>query len=144
LENVILLIHKTFDLLSYLLFLKLFTYLGWGSNPVLCMVGFKFTMLNHMKLLTFNHNFDLKNVNFFPGADDSHLILATQETEIRRIKVWSQPGQIVCETLTRKNPSQKRADWVAQGVDPEFKPQYCKIKKGKKCHFLSLSSSNPK
>jgi hypothetical protein len=29
-----------------------------------------------------------------------------------------------------KNPSQKRAGGVAQSVDPEFKPQYCKnIKK---------------
>jgi hypothetical protein len=29
----------------------------------------------------------------------------------------------------KKNPSQKRADGVTQGVDPEFKPQYCKKKK---------------
>jgi hypothetical protein len=29
-------------------------------------------------------------------------ILATQETEIRRIEVRSQPGQIVHETLSRK------------------------------------------
>jgi hypothetical protein len=28
-----------------------------------------------------------------------------------------------------KNPSQKRAGGVAQGVGPEFKPQYCKKKK---------------
>jgi hypothetical protein len=28
-----------------------------------------------------------------------------------------------------KNPSQKRAGRVAQGVGPEFKPQYCKKKK---------------
>jgi hypothetical protein len=27
-----------------------------------------------------------------------------------------------------KKPSQKRADGVAQGVGPEFKPQYCKNK----------------
>jgi hypothetical protein len=25
----------------------------------------------------------------------------------------------------QKNPSQKRAGAVAQGVDPEFKPKYC-------------------
>jgi hypothetical protein len=31
--------------------------------------------------------------------------------------------------LSRKNPSQKRAGTVAQGVGPEFKPQYCKKKK---------------
>jgi hypothetical protein len=36
--------------------------------------------------------------------------------------VQSHPGQIVLETLCRKNPSQKRAGGVAQGVGPEFKP----------------------
>jgi hypothetical protein len=40
------------------------------------------------------------------------VILATQEAEIRRIEVQSQPGKIVLETLFRKNPSQKRADGV--------------------------------
>jgi hypothetical protein len=53
------------------------------------------------------------------------VILATQETEIRRIKVQSQPREIVQESLSPKNPSQKRADGVAQGVSSEFKPQYC-------------------
>jgi hypothetical protein len=33
-------------------------------------------------------------------------------------------GQIIGE----KNPSQKGAGGVTQGVGPEFKPQYCKIK----------------
>jgi hypothetical protein len=50
-------------------------------------------------------------------------ILATQEAEIRRIMVWSQPGQIVHETLSRKNPSQKGAGRVAHGVGPEYKSQ---------------------
>jgi hypothetical protein len=54
------------------------------------------------------------------------VILVTQEAEIRRIMVQSQPGQIVLETLSRKNQSQKRAGGVAEGVGPEFKPQYCK------------------
>jgi hypothetical protein len=40
--------------------------------------------------------------------------------------------QIVHETLSQKNLSQKRADGVAQGVGPEFKPQYCKKKTNKK------------
>jgi hypothetical protein len=31
-----------------------------------------------------------------------------------------------------KNPLQKWADGVAQGVGPEFKPQYCKEKKKNK------------
>jgi acyl-CoA synthetase (AMP-forming)/AMP-acid ligase II len=51
------------------------------------------------------------------------------EAEIRRIEVGSQPRQIVCETLSRKNLSQNRAGGVAQGVGPEFKPQYYKKKK---------------
>jgi hypothetical protein len=39
--------------------------------------------------------------------------------------------QTVRETLSRKNPSQKRAGGVTQGVGPEFKPQYCKKNKNK-------------
>jgi hypothetical protein len=46
----------------------------------------------------------------------------TQEAEIKRIKVQSQPGQIVCETIL-KIPITKRVDRVAQGEGPEFKPQ---------------------
>jgi hypothetical protein len=46
------------------------------------------------------------------------VILATQEAEIRRIAVQSQPGQIVHEILPQKNPSQKRTGGVAQGVGP--------------------------
>jgi hypothetical protein len=52
------------------------------------------------------------------------IILATQEAEIRKKAVQSQPGQIVCKTLSQKKKSQKRADGVAQGAGPEFKPQY--------------------
>jgi hypothetical protein len=54
------------------------------------------------------------------------VILPTQEAEIRRIMVGSQPGQIVHETLSQKTPSQKRAGGVAQGEGLEFKPQYSK------------------
>jgi hypothetical protein len=44
----------------------------------------------------------------------------------------SKPAQqIVHETLSRKNPSQKRAAGVTEGVGPEFKPQYHKKKKKK-------------
>jgi hypothetical protein len=46
---------------------------------------------------------------------------------IRRIRIRSQPGQIVQEI-----PSQKRAGRVAQGVGPEFKPQHHTEKKKKK------------
>jgi hypothetical protein len=42
------------------------------------------------------------------------VILATQEAEISRIAVRSQPGQIVCKTLSQKNPSEKMAGGVAQ------------------------------
>jgi hypothetical protein len=44
----------------------------------------------------------------------------------------SLPGEIDHKTLSRKNPSQKRAGGVAQGVGPEFKPQYYKRKEGRK------------
>jgi hypothetical protein len=35
-------------------------------------------------------------------------VLATQEAEIRRIAVQSQPGKIVCETLSQKHASGKK------------------------------------
>jgi hypothetical protein len=53
------------------------------------------------------------------------IILATQEAEIRRIEVHSQPGLIV----SQKTPSYKRAGGIAQGEGPKFKPQYHKKKK---------------
>jgi hypothetical protein len=42
------------------------------------------------------------------------IILATQEAEIRRITVQSQPGQIVLKTLSQKNLYKKKglAEWV--------------------------------
>jgi hypothetical protein len=60
------------------------------------------------------------------------VILATQEAEIRRIQVQSQPGQIVQESPSQKKKKtfRKTAGGVAQGVGPEFKRQYRKkIKK---------------
>jgi hypothetical protein len=47
------------------------------------------------------------------------VILATQEAEIRRFKVQSQPGQIVQETLSQKK-KKKRTGGVAQGS--RFRP----------------------
>jgi hypothetical protein len=41
----------------------------------------------------------------------------------------------------KKKPSQKRDDGVAQGVGPEFKPQYHKINKGR-IHFLAEFAVN--
>jgi hypothetical protein len=57
------------------------------------------------------------------------VILSTQEGEIRRIVIWSQPKQIVHEILSGKYPSQKRAGGVTNSKGPEFKPQYHKKKK---------------
>jgi hypothetical protein len=57
-----------------------------------------------------------------------NVILATQEAEIRRIEVGSQPGLIVHETLSRKTLHKNKAGGVAQGEGPEFKPQYHKKK----------------
>jgi hypothetical protein len=51
------------------------------------------------------------------------VILATQEAEIRRIVVWSQPGQIVLKTLSRKTLHKNRAGRVAKDEGPEFKAQ---------------------
>jgi hypothetical protein len=45
------------------------------------------------------------------------LILATQEAEIRRISVQSQPGEILLETLSQKYPTQKRGSGVIQVVE---------------------------
>jgi hypothetical protein len=38
--------------------------------------------------------------------------------------VLSQSGQTVCKILSLKTCHKKRADAVAQGTDPEFKPQF--------------------
>jgi hypothetical protein len=67
------------------------------------------------------------------------VILGTWESEIRRIVVQNYPTQIVREILSqkKKKKSQKRAGAVAQGVGPEFKPQY--HKKKKKVKALDLS-----
>jgi hypothetical protein len=60
------------------------------------------------------------------------VILATQEADIRRIQVRSQPGAKRSQDPMLKNPSQKRVCGVAQDVGPEFKPQYFKKKKKKR------------
>jgi hypothetical protein len=40
------------------------------------------------------------------------IILSTQEAELRRIAVRSQPGEIVLLDLLLKNPSQKKGWWM--------------------------------
>jgi hypothetical protein len=54
------------------------------------------------------------------------VVQATQEAELRRITVGSQPGQMVHKTLSQKTLHKNRAGGVAQGEAPEFKPQYRK------------------
>jgi hypothetical protein len=49
------------------------------------------------------------------------VILATLKAEIRRIMVQRQARQIVCETLSEKKKSQKRASGVPQCVSLELK-----------------------
>jgi hypothetical protein len=73
------------------------------------------------------------------------VILATQEAKIRKITIWRQPRQTVCETLSQESTSQKRADGMAIGVGSEFKPQYSKKRKkqqGKNCHASDSFNSS--
>jgi hypothetical protein len=58
------------------------------------------------------------------------VILATQEAELRRIVVRSQPWAISSRDpiSEKKKHHKKRAGGVAQGVGPEFKPHYWKNK----------------
>jgi hypothetical protein len=60
------------------------------------------------------------------------VILVTQEAEIRRIMVRSQPGQIVLQDPTSKTPNTKRGGGMAQGIGPEIKPWYYKKTKQNK------------
>jgi hypothetical protein len=58
------------------------------------------------------------------------VILATEEAEIRKITVQSQPEQIVHKTLSSKKKKKERGTGgEAQSVNPELKPQYHKKKK---------------
>jgi hypothetical protein len=61
-------------------------------------------------------------LEFMLGAGGSRLVtLATQEAEIRRIAVGSQPRQIVRETLSQKTFHKTRTgEWLKM----KFKPQY--------------------
>jgi hypothetical protein len=59
------------------------------------------------------------------------VIPATQEAEIKRIMVQSQPEQIVCKTLSRKNPSQKKGWWSDSRCRPGVQASIPKKKKKK-------------
>jgi hypothetical protein len=56
------------------------------------------------------------------------VILASPETEIRRITVQGQPRQEKRDLIS-KYPTQKRVGGVSHGEGSEFKPQYHKKKK---------------
>jgi hypothetical protein len=58
------------------------------------------------------------------------VILTTQEAEIRKIMVRRQLGQLSLQNYLKKTHHKKGASagGVAQGVGPEFKPQYHKKK----------------
>jgi hypothetical protein len=61
------------------------------------------------------------------------VILATQNAEIRRIMVQSQPGQVVPGDLISKESITKigLVKWLKVCVGPEFQPQYRKTTKKK-------------
>jgi hypothetical protein len=65
----------------------------------------------------------------------AHAYNPTQEAEITRLTVQSQPEQIVNKTLSRKTLPQKNwAYKVAQSEGPELKPQYRQKKKAPSTH----------
>jgi hypothetical protein len=59
------------------------------------------------------------------------IILAIQDTEIRRIVVQSQTQANSSQDPISKKTKQKTDGGVAQGVGPEFKAQHCKKKEKK-------------
>jgi hypothetical protein len=58
------------------------------------------------------------------------VILAAQKAEIRRIKVWSWPRQIVRETLSRKNLHKKKCWWSGSRCRPWVQAPVQKEKDG--------------
>jgi hypothetical protein len=61
----------------------------------------------------------------------THVILATQEAEIRRIRFEASPGKQFMRCYLEKTQHKKRADGVAGGVGLKFKPQHHKKQKQK-------------
>jgi hypothetical protein len=96
-----------------------------------------------------NNSLCLSQMTFLKMASSPWLmpvILVTQEAEIRRIAVWSQPGEIVWETLSKKKKKKKpspkkgwcsgsrRRLWVQTPVPQKNKWTIKKIN-AHECHF---------
>jgi hypothetical protein len=60
------------------------------------------------------------------------VILATWESEIRRIVVESQPAEMVHKTLSQNYPNTKKGGEVAQVVEPHSNPNAANKKKKEK------------
>jgi hypothetical protein len=63
-----------------------------------------------------------------PVARAYNLSYSEGRDQIRRIEVRSQPWQIVHKTLSRKNPSQKKASGVAKVKTMSSNPRNAKKK----------------
>jgi hypothetical protein len=78
------------------------------------------------------------------GASGSHL-----EANIR-IEIWSQPGQIIWETLSQENPSQSWRSGSSgkapalQVWSPEFKAHYCQKNRERKKSIRKKSITHKK
>jgi hypothetical protein len=80
------------------------------------------------------YNFIVHLENIYNTRRAHAVILATQEAEIRRIGVQSQPGQIVCETLSQKKKSLHKkglVEWLKRQALSSSLNMKKKKKKGK-------------
>jgi hypothetical protein len=71
------------------------------------------------------------------------VILASQEVEIMRSTAQSQPGQMVCETLSRKIPSLKRAGGWLKVKGLSSNPSTAKKKKKPKTKKQQTNKQKP-
>jgi hypothetical protein len=133
---IIVLFYIEFSILCFSCFLKLNTDVDTLNSDTLFSPGFHFFIFLFYFLGDFS---TLCSLLFFFSLSNllarclwlMPVIIATQETQIRRIMVRSQPGQIVCETLSWWSCSRWRP-WVQAPV-----PQ--KKKKKFKDHIFNLS-----
>jgi hypothetical protein len=72
------------------------------------------------------------------------VILASQEVEIMRSTAQSQPGQMVCETLSRKIPSLKRAGGWLKVKGLSSNPSTAKKKKTQNQKTTNKQTKTPK